>query len=416
MATNSNDRKLARLQAENKRLRAENKALRDKVKPAKQPVKRSMLRPLAIILCIGFATALLVVGNLLFWTGNTIVKTDRFTEATAPIIKNSEVQSALAANATEKLFAQVDIDQITQDALPPRAAFLAPTLSEQIKQHTDDAIMKILQRPQFQERWNNSQERAHERFIGAVERHGSDGAIDISEVYADISQQLKDTRLSFLADKPLPAKVGQIEVVSGAWLTVLQRTIQNIDAWRTITLLLLLAVSALSVWLSRNRRKTVMTLAGFFAFSMFVTIVSLRIGREIVASNVDPQNAEAVRQAYMIFVNSLVVQTWTIFAASLLIAFVAWITGQSRSSQIARLKIDQFFSGKLHTAIFGDKENRFTLWLARHKRTLEWLIVAIAASLILFMRLTPTVLITQILVVVVVILIIEVLAAQQQKD
>lgn len=416
MPASSTDQKVKQLQAENRRLRAENKQLRAELRSeATAPSKTLIWRKLGVGICILLATLLLVFGNILFWSGNTIVKPDRYTAATAPIIQNKIVQQAIAANATEQLFKQVDIDQITQDALPPRAAFLAPTLSSQIKHQTDDVIQKILQRPQFQQRWNTAQERAHDRFINTVEKYGKDGSIDLNEVYSSISQQLKTTRLSFLADKPLPSKVGKIEVVSGSWLTILQRTIQNIDLWRTLAIILLVAFSALGVWLSRNRRKTVIKLAALFALGMFATILGLRIGAEVISSHAQPQNAAAVREVFTIFTNGLLVQTWTLFAAAVLIAFVAWISGPYRSSQAMRLKIDQFFSGRLHQALFGENENGFTLWLGKNKRVVEWLIVAITASTVLFIRLTPAVLTTQILVVLLLILIVEVLAAPSTK-
>jgi hypothetical protein len=417
MATHAEVRKLQKLEVENKRLRDDNKALRQqltKVTPTpRRP--RMRLRSLAVVLLISIAVSVLVVGNLLFWAGNTIVKTDRYTEATAPLIRDPAIQHALAVNVTEKLFTNVDIEAITQSALPPRAEFLAPTLAAQTKSFTQTSIEKIIQRPQFQERWNEAQRRAHERFITLVGQHGSDGAIDLSEVYTDLSKQLQGTKLAFLADRPLPAKVGNYQLVSGDWLQVLQRTIQNIDTWRIIALGLLFGVSSLAVWLSARRRRTVITLACLWAGAMFTTILSIRIGREVVTSQADSIYSEAVRQAYSIIMRPLVVQSITILYAALLVALIAWISGPSRSSRAARTKVEQLFSGKLHTAIFSHGENSFTNWVGRHKTVLQWIIVTGVAITALFVRLTPTVIFWQLVILLLLQLIVEVLAAKPTR-
>lgn len=415
MATSSADRQLQQLRAENKRLRRENDELKKSLArspyPQAPPKDKHFFRQLGSILAISFAAALLFVGNLLLWTGNTIVKQDRYVEATAPLIKNQAIQDALATKLSQQLYQSVDIEQIASEALPPRAQFLAPTLTDQFKQHADKAIEKIIAGPRFQELWNNVNQQSHERFIAIVDAHGSDGSIDISEFYTQASQQLKGTKLAFLADKPLPPKIGQIKLVEGNWLTVLQATIQNIDAWRVIVLLLLAASSALGIWLSRNRRKATILLGSLFAFTMFISLASVRLGREIVASRVDPQYSEAARQAYAIVLHPLQVQTATILGASLLIVLIAWIGGNSSSSRMVRQKVDQLFSGKLHSALFS-KENSFTLWVGRYKRTLQWLVIALVAVTTLFMRLTPAALLWDILIILILVLLLELLAAK----
>jgi hypothetical protein len=405
--------RLEELKAENSRLKAENRKLREGVsKGVQAPHKSSSFwKRLASILLICLATALLVVGNILFWTGNTIVKTDRFVAATEPLIKNSEVQNALANRISLRLFKNVDVEQTVASVLPPRADFLAPAIATQVEQQTDTVIKKVLQRPQFQERWNTIQARAHDRFISSVERNGSDGSIDLSEVYSDASQQLKSTKLAFLADKPLPARVGSIEIASGEWLTILQKTIQNIDTWRFFTILLLVIFSVLGVWLSRNRRRSVIFLGSLFAASMFVTLLSIRLAREILANKAGSQYSEATRQAYSIVVHSFAIQTLTIMVAAILVAIVAWISGDYASSRALRLKINQLLSGRLHEALFH-RENGFTLWIGRNKTWLQWLIVALVALSTLIVRLTPGTLLVQVIILILAILIIEILAAK----
>lgn len=414
------DNQLQKLRDENRRLRKANTELRQQLSSTvtgpSPALSRRFWRSLAVVLCIGLAGGLLVAGNLLFWAGNTIVKTDRYVEATAPIIKDPVVQNALANKLTQQLFTNVDVDQVIEDNLPPRVSFLGPTLAAQAETQTENAIKTIVKRPQFQQRWIDAQTRSHERFIRVVGEHGSDGSININEVYGDISQQLKDTRLAFLADKPLPAKVGDIQVASGSWLTVLQRTIQNIDTWRVIAIVLLLAFSALGIWLSRNRRRVTITLASTLAVAMFLTLVSARLVREVIASQASPEYAEAVRHIYSTITHPLAIQTWTLFAASLLVVTIAWLSGNYKSSRAVRRSFDHLLSGRLHQALFSRGENSFTRWLGAHKTVLQWIVIAVVALSTLFVRLTPETLLLQIGIIAVLVFILEVLASPRPKN
>jgi hypothetical protein len=132
---------LEKLRLENARLSAEHKPSR-------------LFRRFGVITLVAISIALLTAGNLLFWFGNTIVKPDRFTDATAPIIKDSTVQQTMALYTTNKIFESVDVQKITEEALPPKADFLAPQLTTQLKSGTEKTLQKTLAKPKFQEKWN----------------------------------------------------------------------------------------------------------------------------------------------------------------------------------------------------------------------------------------------------------------------
>src|SRR4051812_22711087 len=96
MATQSLKSQLDQAKAENAKLRADNKKLRQQAMKTEPKPQRRPLRVIASICLISLAAALLIVCNLLLWTGQTIVKNDRFVAATAPLIQNTEIQHALA--------------------------------------------------------------------------------------------------------------------------------------------------------------------------------------------------------------------------------------------------------------------------------------------------------------------------------
>lgn len=403
---------LKQLRAENAQLKRENKRLTEQTTQQKGTRKapKAWGRSFGAAFFIALATALLVAGNLLFWAGNTVVKPDRFASTVEPIIKNEAVQNAIAAKTTESLFNNIDTESVVQEALPPRAEFLAPTIADQLQQRTQDTLKTALSKPQVQDAWNTVLTGAHERFIASAEKHGADGAIDISEFYQELSNTLRDTKLGFLADKPLPSKVGSITIAQNDQLAVLNRVITKIDTWRTLTVLLFVISCGVAIWLSRRHRRGVIRLSAFLAAGMFTTLVALRITREMIADKVDPSYSEAARETVQIIFHPLVVQTATLMAAFLVIAFVAWIAGPSKVAVAARDKLHDLLNGNIHGALFT-KENDFTRWLGAHKRVVQWAVVAIVAIVVLSIRLTPMVLVSSIAALVLLIGAIEVLAA-----
>jgi hypothetical protein len=409
---------VSKLSDENNRLRNENNRLKLQLAELRQErtsrLGRLSPRSTGALVFIILAAALLIAGNLLFWAGNTAVKTDRYVETAAPLIKDPAIQSAIATYATTQLYNNVDVEQLVSEALPPRADFLVPTVTSQLKNNTDAALERVLANSRFQNRWNAAQENAHRRFITAIDKNGSDGALDLSEVYKQLSNNLQGTRLDFLADKPLPDKVGSIQLVSGNWISGLEKVINNIDLWRTLAILLFIASAALGIYLSRNRRRTTIELSLMLSAGMFFTLLALRVIREIAANKVEPVYSEAAGQAAQIVLQPLRVQTMTLFFAALVVAFVAWISGTSSRAMAVKSKTSDLLAGRLHSVLFS-RENNFTLWLGRHKRLLQWLVIVGLGLSLLFVRLTVTVLISYVLIMLLTVLIIEILSGSERE-
>ena len=406
------------LRAENHRLKVENDRLRQLPAPAEQPTGKSSgisgWRRAGVAIFAVLAVLLLLAGNLLFWTGSTVVQNDRFNAATAPIIRQTSVQHAIAGYTTSQLFKNTDVNGTVQGALPAQAAFLATPVANQLRGVTQTTLQKTLARQQFQTRWNKLLAAAHARFISTVKRSGGNGVIDLNALYQQLSSSLKNTNVRFLADKQLPPKVGNIQVASGGWIRVLHNVAAHITRWRVLAILLFLLFAGLAIGLAQRRRRTLVSLSLYAAGAMLLTLIAARIAREVIADKVQAQYAAAAREAAQIFLHSLVIQSLTILVAFLLIALVAWLTGGGASARYLQDRLHLLVNGRVHHALFGEHENAFTAWVGRYKRVLQWLVVAVLVVLLLLARLTPLTLMWFIIFALVAWLIVELLAAPGQ--
>jgi hypothetical protein len=179
--------------------------------------------------------------------------------------------------------------------------------------------------------------------------------------------------------------------------------------------LLFVVCGGLSIFMSWNRRRGVLRLALFSAAALFITLIAIRITREIIASKAQDQYAEAVRRIAQIILHPLAVQTATILVALLVIAVVAWLVGPGRYASVVRDRVRLLFAGKLHGALFGQRENVFTIWVGAHKHIIEWFIIGVIAILLLVNRLTIKALVAYLVMALLLVLVVELLGAPERQ-
>lgn len=374
----------------------------------------SGLRKTAVVVSMVLAVLLLVLGNLFFWAGNTLVSQDRFVAATAPVIQNTKVQQTLALYTTNQIFAAVDVQHLITEVLPPKADFLAPQLSSQVRGFTEDSLKKALAAPKFQQTWNTVIAKQHERMIQFAKNYQGNGTISLNDIFQHLTAGLSDTKLSFLQGKQLPKNVGSVTVVNASWLPAFHALVTNISTWRLLSILGLVIFTALAIWLSRKKRHTVFYLSLFSVLGLFGSLVVLRLARQRLIDSVQQPYQAGVTSAIQIIAHSLLVQTFTIIAAVIILGTITWISGSSKSAIGTKRFIRNLFTDKLH-AIFFAEENAFTSWVGRYRQLLEWISFGLFILLMLTLRLTAKTLILLVVLLILVILLIEILGNQARK-
>ena len=399
--------------AENARLRAENQELKKELSAATKPANSRLhhrWKGIVIFLCAALAAALLIVGNIFFWAGNTLVDTNKFVSTTGPVISQPSVQSAVAEYTTNQLFMNYDVQGLVQQVLPPKADFLAPQITSQLKTHTQGVVQKVVASPKFQQAWLSTLRKAHDRLINFAKTYQGSGDINLGDIFTQITNNLQGTKLSFLVGKQLPSKYSSIHIATVAWLPALHKLSVHIGLYQSLTTGLFIVLSAVTVWLSKNRRRMVLSLAIGFGLAMIVTLISIRVAKAITVSRVNPDYQQAVRDTMNIIFKPLVIQTYSVLLAAGLTALVAWVSGPYRSAKAMRNRTEALFAGKLHQTLFAS-ENRLTKFFGNHKRVIQWTIVALTALVLLAIQLTPLAILLSAIVMLILVLITEVLAA-----
>lgn len=397
-------------------LETENKALKARLKKAtnQKSEKYINFRKLGIVFVAGFAGAMLMVGNLVFWTGRTLTDNQRYIEATQPLIENQAIQEAIANKATSAIFQNLNIQQIVERALPESALFLAPTISSQVQSYANTQAKNIVSSQQFKQVWQTVNARAHERLLNAVRNYQGDGTFDINDLYERISAHLQDGRLSFLANRTLPAKVGSITIISTPNLPKAHWIVVNLWWIRLVSIALFVLLTWLVIWLAKNRRKAMMRISWLYALLMLVTLLALRFTKTFMVSKIDVEYQSAAMAVWDIVLKSLLQQTVALLLAFVCIAIIAWLTGPSQQMKLVRSKISSVLNGRLHATIFS-KENKFTIWLGNYKQVVKIFVLVIAGFSLLVIRLIPINILIVVAILGLVIIIIEALSAVKKR-
>jgi uncharacterized protein YpmB len=368
-------------------LKAENRRLKKQLAAA-QPKQSNKWRTALIVLLAGLSGAILISANLLFWTARTIVETDRYHDTAKAIIEKPAVQKAIADKTTDSIFERVNTEQLLEETLPPRVKFAAPTLAAQIETFTNNKARQITASEKFKDIWVEVNVRAHDRFISAIRESKGDGTVNISDVYNRLTQRLEGTKLSFLQNVQLPSNVGSIQVVDAPWLPSARYVIINLDALRIATISLFILLTALIIYVARNRRKVALKVGVFYAVLMLLTLVAVRISRAVAVNQVDPQYQSATTEAYQAVFQPFVLQTTGLMVLGIVVALIAWIIGPGKAATKVRTSFNVLLQGKAHTAIFGKKENAYTRWVGKYQTALQWVAVAVAFVALLIISVT----------------------------
>lgn len=110
----------------------------------------------------GFAFAVYVPVR---WLENQVLTSDNWAAYASKLPKNYDVSWALADVITKQIFKNVPIEQRVSEALPPRAAFLAGSLSDQLQGRTTNIVQKTVSSDTFGSLWAGANRLAMERFL-----------------------------------------------------------------------------------------------------------------------------------------------------------------------------------------------------------------------------------------------------------
>jgi hypothetical protein len=378
----------------------------ERTKNPRRRIRRSAVGVLVALSCL-----LVLLSATVVWAHRTVLNTPTFVGTVGPVFKHPEVTSAVAARATDELFTELNLQARLRAALPPKASFAAVPVTNATKGFVAGELAKVLDSPQFQAIWTRTLTTTHQQLV-AVLRGQNTAAVSASGGYivlntvpvinqalgkvsglasdltgkpvtlptitsADVPQQ-QVAKLSQALGVPLPANFGQITLVRSSDLATVRQAVKAFDGLTLVLPLVTIALIALCLWLSVNRRRTMLQLAVGVSLLMIVERrVVLHEQGALASAAHNPQLASIVLGDLL---HGFFVLTAWVLGVALVVLVIAVLSGPYRWATAIRSSVRR--AGHSIAGARGGDRRGALAWIGSHAAGLQ-LAGAVAAGILL---------------------------------
>jgi hypothetical protein len=344
-----------------------------------------------VVVLLVIACVLAPIAGTAIWINNNVTKTDRYLRTVKPLASDPRIQAAIADNVTRTLFANVDVNARAEQALPPRADFLAPAITTGLHTFVHNTTMSFLASDTFQKLWVELNRRAHKQLVKVltgkggklVETKNGQVVVNLAPALARVEQRLHDRGIDIFDKVPASAIPTNFVILDSKQLKQGQRGVRLLKALAIALPLIVLALFAAAIALSQRRRRTLLQASLGLAASMAVLGALLTIGRSIYLDQIVGPNlpTDAATAFYETLVHYLRLGLRIVAGVALLVAAGAWLTGPYRGAVAIR---GWFGSGAGWVqGETGVATTPFGHWVADNKRALRIGAILVPAAIFL---------------------------------
>ena len=252
------------------------------------------------------ATLLIVIGCILaplsvaaVWAKNLVTDTDRYVATVTPLASDPAIQNAVANKITTEIFARLDVQGITNQAvdalaergLPPRVATRLHALSEPlasgVQTFVRDEVGKFVASDSFKDAWVTANRAAHQALVAAMTGQTGEGitiandtvSINLGPFIQVVKQRLVDR--GFELASRIPDINPSFTILQSDLITKAQGAFHLLNAlgnWLPVVALILLA---LGVYVAKGHRRALLGAGLGLAGSMVVLALGIFFVRTI---------------------------------------------------------------------------------------------------------------------------------------
>ncbi len=399
-------------EADLEHLQTERDALAREVERLKAPRTRRFRRGVVGIL-VALTCILVVLSTMVVWAHRTVLNTDTFVGTVGPVFQHPEVDSAVAARATDQLFTQLQLQTRLKEALPDKVSFAAVPITGATKSYVTDQLATVLGSDRFQTIWIKTLTSTHETVV-AVLRGQKSATVSTANGYivlntvpvinkalgsvsglasnltgknvslptitsAEPPKQAVD-KLSKALGVQLPSNYGQITLVRSTNLAVAQRGVKAFDRLTIALPLITLALIAFTLWLSVSRRRTLVQL--LVTSSLLLIVLRRVVIHEQGALANGANNPQVAQTVLGDLLHGFFILTGWLLAIALVILVVALVTGPYRWAVALRRFVARTWRRGVEAAS-GERRARSGAWVRAHADGLQ-LVGAVVAGVLLF--------------------------------
>ena len=292
-------------------------------------------------------TALITfVSILTVWVQRQMLDSHSWHKASAQIIRDPAVQSALATELVNEMYSNVDIAAELKKRLPKDFKQLADPAAAALRDPATRGVEFLLSQPRFQQLFVQASDVAHEKLVNVLENKTGFGiSTGNGNVTLDVTELLKQIgeALGIPADalNRIPADVGVITIMKSDQLSSAQQAVRLIRVLSVWLLVLVLALYALAIYIARGRRRRTLAYVGWslVAVGLLSLIAKRLIGNYVLGSIVSDTYREPAHHVWLIATAILGSIGWAVVLYGLVLVLAAVLGGPWRAAAWLRREV-----------------------------------------------------------------------------
>jgi hypothetical protein len=300
---------------------------------------RMLLARILVVLGALFAVLSLLAGYVRFQGLDTATVED----TAGQLIADEQIRDQVAATLVDQLYANVDVETLLNEQLPPDQKGLAAPISGALRLAADPAAQRVLERPRVQELWTQSVVASHRALVRVLEDDTGPISTENGDVVLDLRPliiQLGD-RIAIVGriDRRLGSDAGRITIIEADQLETAQDLTQLAKVLGTWLWLVPVVLWAIALWLAAGARRAILRLIGvsICVAGLLVLVVRRVAGSEVVDRLTDTESARAAAaDAWDILTSQLQDGGLTLIGLGVILLVAVWIAGPSSSAAGSR--------------------------------------------------------------------------------
>ena len=349
------------LVSEIERLRAENAMLKADLDRQGQKLRRRLSRRDALTwILIVLASSAAILAPIAVWARRSFLNTDNFARIVSPLVANETVAGSLSDEVASRLFVHLEMQKrvkaALQEALPDRLDFMTGPIAGSLQALTQRITYEVITDPRFQTAWERILKLAHSAAVGIIRGDrslsiGSNGdlVLDAGELMGNVRGRLVEAGLGFLEKVPMSSNAGEVVLFTSTQLGEVKAGLEILDTLNWMLPLLLLVLLAAAVFISTDRRKTLMWLFVGAAAAMVLSLMLLDLAEgELLGEVRNPKNVEAARVIWEGVTGNLVRANVAVLIVGLAGALAFALAGPYTWADRARQKMKQLLAARIY--------------------------------------------------------------------
>jgi len=253
------------------------------------------------------ASVIGLITILTVWVNRQMLDNNQWKKASAQLIQDPQVRSALSVYLVNELYNNVDVAGQLEKQLPKQVKPLAAPAAAALRQPAVYAVNFLLSQGRVQQSWINASALAHQKLINVLENKTGLGiSTGHGVVTVDVGALVKElgTNLglpSSALDK-IPAGTGVFTVMKSDQLAAAQQGIHAIRILSVWLIVLVLVLYSLAIYLARGiRRETLRNIGwAFVLVGLLVLVVRHVAGNYAIDALAQPNYRAAASHVWLI--------------------------------------------------------------------------------------------------------------------